>query len=266
MSLARNDKALRFLNGMLPEQMHIKTVLQKLEIALQDSGRRAEGEKVGLIAARLSHARDIDEALKLLYGVSGWDAVAIRLMWYVEQLRRTSAGSIANEDLLNHRLFELLAVLPLPVEIEAAPGQDIAAARMVDLRDALFRFGSSLEELRRDSFTDGSFSGLPESVLEQVIGEAMSLQVTASEQRSRDIARFAHAFAFFAKHVLEHGIVQDVRILHVMSTANLTLQTVLETAQAEDFDSLYQTIALLENPRTLLQPQHSIEKDKTSNG
>ncbi len=62
-----------------------------------------------------------------------------------------------------------------------------------------------------------------------------------------------HAFTFFATHVIEHRILQDARVLHLIDTANLTLQTVLETAVAEDFDSLYQTIALLESPRTLLQ-------------
>ncbi|RPH35139.1 hypothetical protein EHM92_06755 [bacterium] len=94
---------------------------------------------------------------------------------------------------------------------------------------------------------------MPETVLERVIGEAALLRLIASAQQSRDIARFAHALTFFATHVLEHGILQDVRVLQVIGTANLTLQTVLETAGAEDFDSLYQTIALLESPRTLLQ-------------
>ncbi len=240
---------------MLPEQMHINTLLHRLETTLQDSGRQGEGEKVGLIAARLSHALDIDKALEALYGVSGWDALAVRLMWYVEQMRRVSVGTTVNEDLLGHRLSELAMALPVLDKEESGSSPRPVAARTVDLRDALFRFGFGLEELRRSSFSEGRFSGLPETVLERVIGEAASLQLIASEQFSRDVARFAHAFTFFTTYVLEHGILQDVKVLHLISTANLTLQTVLETAQAEDFDSLYQTIALLESPRTLLQTQ-----------
>jgi hypothetical protein len=255
LSLARNDKALQFLNGMLPEQMHINTLLQRLELRLLDGGRQGESERVGLVAVRLSHARDLNKALHVLYSVSGWDAVAMKLMWYVEQMRRALVGTTANEDLLRYRLSELAAAMPVPGEEENTADQSLAAARKADLREALFRFGSILEELRRASFVDGAFSGLPETVLEQVIGQAALLRVIASAQHSRDVSRFAHAFTFFATHVLEHRILQDVRVLHVINTANLTLQTVLETAEAEDFDSLYQTIALLESPRTLLQAQ-----------
>ncbi len=240
---------------MLPEQTYINALLHRLEMSLQDSGRHGEGENVGLIAARLSRAQHIDKALEVLYSVSGWDAVAVKLMWYVEQMRKSATGTAVNEELFGYRLRELVSALPWGSGVEGAKGQMLTAARHVDLRDALFRFGSVLEELRRASFSDGVFSGLPETVLERVIGESTLLQDIASEQRSRDIARFAHAFTFFAAHVLEHGILQDIKVLHVISTANLTLQTVLETAQAEDFDSLHQTIALLESPRTLLQSQ-----------
>ncbi|RPH32526.1 hypothetical protein EHM92_08630, partial [bacterium] len=73
---------------MLPEQMHINKLLHRLELKLLDGGRHGEGEMVGLVAARLSHARDLDRALRELYGVSGWDAVALKLMWYVEQMRQ----------------------------------------------------------------------------------------------------------------------------------------------------------------------------------
>jgi hypothetical protein len=240
---------------MLPELMHITNLLHRLETMLLDSGRQGEGERVGLVATRLSHARDIDEALRALYGVSGWDAMAIKLMWYVEQMRNTAEGNAVSDDLFGYRSSELLAALPVSGEKDDLEDRGERAARAVDVRDALFRFGSRLDELRRASFTDGVFSGLPELILERIIGEAARLQVIATVQHSRDIARFSRAFTFFATHVREHGILQDVRVLHVISTANLTLQTVLETAQARDFDSLYQTIALLESPRTLLQPQ-----------
>jgi len=254
-SLASDDKALRFLNGMSREQMHITKLLQGLEAMLLDSGRRGEGEKVGLVAARLSHARDIDRALQALYGVSGWNAVAIRLMWYVEQMRHAAGGVSASGDLFGHQVAELLAAMPAPAAEERDVNRAPDLARTVDIRDALSRFGSALEELRRASFSDGAFSALPESILDRVIEESGLLERVASAQQSRDVARFAKAFTVFATHVREQGILQDVRVLHVIGTANLTLQTVLETAQADDFDSLYQTIALLESPQTLLQPQ-----------
>ncbi|MBP1648751.1 MAG: hypothetical protein H6Q30_2196, partial [Bacteroidetes bacterium] len=57
LGLASNDKALRFLNGMLPEEMHINTLLRRMESKLLDGGRQGEGEMVGRIAVRLSHAR-----------------------------------------------------------------------------------------------------------------------------------------------------------------------------------------------------------------
>lgn len=240
---------------MSPEQMHINELLHRLEKDLQDGGRHEDGKMVGLIAARLSQSQDVGKALEKLYGVSGWDAVALRLMWYTEQMRKAAPGMRVNEDLLGHRLSELAAALPVPDKTDSSAVEKLAAAKTVDLRDTLFRFGSVLEDLRRASFSEGTFSGLPETVLERVIDEATLLQVIASEQRSRDVARFAHAFTFFSNYVLEHGILQDIRVLHVIGTANLTLQTVLETAQAEDFDSLYQTIALLESPRTLLQAE-----------
>jgi hypothetical protein len=258
LSLASDDKALRFLIGMLPERMHINTLLHRMELNLLDGGRRNEGEKVGVVAARLSRARDLDQALQVLYGVSGWDGVAIKLMWYVEQMRKAAVGMTPNEDLETYRLAELIAAMPMPDEHRRAADPGLAVASRMDLHDALLRFGMLLEDLRRGSFADGAFSGLPERMLERALGAAAMLRVAATAQRSRDVARFTQAFAFFAKHVLEHGILQDVRVLHLIGTANLTLQTVLETAEAEDFDSLYQTIALLESPRTLLQPQSFI--------
>ena len=220
-----------------------------------DGGHKEEGERVGLIAARLSRARDLDTALQVLYGVRGWAAVAMKLMWYVQQVRQAAVGAAPDPDLLDYRLAELARAMPKAAGGEGDTPEEPARANSVDLREALIRFGSLLEELRQASFAGGSFSGVPEGLLERVIEEAVLLRVIAVGQRSRDVARFAQAFTFFARHVLEHGILQDVRVLHLIGSANLTLQTVLETADAEDFDSLYQTIALLESPRTLLQSQ-----------
>jgi hypothetical protein len=243
-----------FLKDMVPEQTYITKLLQTLERTLLDGGRVAEGEMVGLVATRLSHAENIDTALQTLYGVSGWEAVAVKLMWYVEHIRRESPEGVASEAVFRHHVSEVRALLPI-TEDQKFPVDQAATAQSTDLREALARFGMALENLRRASFVGGSFSGLPETVLERVIGEAALLQMIASAQRCRDVARFARAFMFFATHVQEHGILQDVRVLQLIGTANLTLQTVLVTLQAEDFDSLYQTIALLESPRTLLQEQ-----------
>jgi hypothetical protein len=255
LSLASNDKALRFLNAMVPEQTHIATLLQRLELHLLDGGRKDAGEKVGLVAARLSRAQDLDTALQMLYGVRGWDGLALKLMWYVEQMRQAGVGTAPNEDLMRHRMGELAETLSIPDQDRGDTDQALSGTIGLDLREALIRFGSHLEELREASFAGGSFSGLSQFLMERAVEEAASLRMIATAQRSRDVARFAKAFAFFASHVLEHSILQDVRVLHLIGTANLTLQTVLETAEAEDFDSLYQTIALLESPRTLLQSQ-----------
>ncbi len=85
-ALPAMTRLFRFLNGMLPEEMHINTLLRRMESKLFDGGRHGEGEMVGRIAVRLSHARDLDIALRRLYGVIGWDTVAMKLMWYVEQI------------------------------------------------------------------------------------------------------------------------------------------------------------------------------------
>ncbi len=256
---------------MLPEQMHIKTLLHTLEVRLLSGGRQAEGEQIGLIASRLSHSRNFDRALERLYSVGGWDVMAVRLMWYAEQMRKSAVGTAPNDDLVEHRVSELAAAIPAVSQKGDQPVPVVAEAGRVDMRDALFRFGAGLEGLRRASFAGGMFSGLPEAALERVVNEAASLGRLASAQQSRDIIRFAHAFTHFATFVLEQGILNDVKVLQVISTANLTLQTVLETAEAEDFDSLYQIIELLENPRTLLQAKEqtsslNTERSRTDNG
>jgi hypothetical protein len=242
-----------FLTGKLPEHMVINDLLQRMEEELLDCGRRGEGERIAQVAARLARARDLDRALESLYCVRGWEGVAVRLMWYGEQMRQAAVGHASDADLAGYRLSQLLAAMPAPSN--SALDQGRASGGRVDLGEALFRFGSALEQLRRASFADGGFIGLPETLLDRVIAEAAVLRMVASAERSRDVARFAHAFRFFATYVRKHRILQDVRVLQVLGSANLTLQTVLETAEAEDFDSLDQTIALLENPRTLLQLQ-----------
>lgn len=233
--------------------MHINDLLRKLEMELLDSGRRMDGERIAQVATRLAHSQDVTKALESLYGVRGWDGVAVRLMWYLDQMRRSAMGNDPGEDLARFQMAQLLEALPVSA---GGRGKERPVREpQADLREALFRFGSVLEQLRRASFADGRFHGLPADQLDRVIAEAALLRAAASAQHSRDVARFARAFTFFATYVRDHEMLGDPRVLQVIGTANLTLQTVLETTEAEDFDSLYQTIALLENPRTLLQVQ-----------
>ena len=47
---------------------------------------------MGKLADAISTTTEIQATLDRLYSVQGWDAIALRLMWYIERARETGAG------------------------------------------------------------------------------------------------------------------------------------------------------------------------------
>jgi hypothetical protein len=66
------------------------------------------------------------------------------------------------------------------------------------------------------------------------------------------VVRFAQACTTFMQHVADTETFGDVRVVNVLDSANLTLQTATAAVVAGENDSLESTIELLRQPRSIL--------------
>jgi hypothetical protein len=110
-----------------------------------------------------------------------------------------------------------------------------------------------VEELNRRSFDADSFKEIDQDSLYRVLNESAALRHCAEVVENQDVVRFAEAFSTLVQFVVEQQVLRDVRVVNLLANANLTLQTILESAGEEDYDSLQQTIELLQTGRTLLE-------------
>jgi hypothetical protein len=84
------------------------------------------------------------------------------------------------------------------------------------------------------------------------LNECAALETVAQELELTDAVRFCRSFGKFVRFAVEDHPPGDERVLNVLEAANMTIQTVLESYGAEDFEALQNMITLLEDPAGLL--------------
>lgn len=235
-------------------QSYIIRLLRKVETWLGEHGHSPEASKVGKIVQKLAQADEIHTALCTLYHVDQFDQFALRLMWYLDKAER---GDLALDGSVMDHQAEALSLMLLESlrngQAETSPSTPKTLPDQVDsLYDSLHKFGRAVEELKRNSLEGGTFAGIPENQVYEILSELASLKESASAASKEDVVQFASACSGFIHHVLDSGLLQDVRIVNLLDNANLTLQTVFEAAGIEDNDSLQSTIELLKRPEDLL--------------
>ena len=235
---------------MAGEREHILDVLQLLESRLTSSNRSIDAGRISLIRLALSSSQPLDAALEKLYGVQGYDQLALRLMWYAEKGSDTFAP-VPTDHVVSRRADELLSMLPTEFPPPAGPG----AEEPKSLAAAADEFGVAVEALKAGAFREGHFSEVTEELAAPLHASLQPLGRAGALEENRDVARFADAVARFLELVRARSLARDVRVVNLLDSANLTLQTAMQTHAAEDFDSLQEITRLLENPLPLLERQ-----------
>jgi hypothetical protein len=233
---------------MSGEREQILDVLQVLEARLTSSNRAADAGRIGVIRRTIASEKHLDAALETLYGVKSFHQFSLRLMWYAEKGRDALAPSVT-QHVISRRADELLFLLPsdhdAPEPQEA--GLPVPAAAAVDA------FGDAVEGVKREAHRDGRFVGVSEEMLTSLRSSARTLCTSAAFEENRDLAGFAEGMGRFLELVRFRGLSGDVRVVNLLDSANLTLQTALQTHAAEDYDSLQEITRLLESPLPLFE-------------
>ncbi len=235
---------------MAGEREHILDVMQLLESRLTSSNRSLDAGRISLIRRALSSSQHLDAALEMLYGVQGYDQVALRLMWYAEKGSDPFAA-VLTEHVVSQRADELLSLLPTEFPAPASPGPEEPKS----IAAAVDEFGVAVEALKAGSFREGQFSEVTEDLAARLRASVQPLGRAGALEENRDVTRFADAVARFLELVRARSLARDVRVVNLLDSANLTLQTVMQTHAAEDYDSLQEITRLLENPLPLLEQQ-----------
>ncbi len=241
---------------MTEEQTHIVRLLRSLAASVNAAGDKQKGQLVEKVAQKVARSDNLGASLERLYPVIGWDAIALKLMWFAQ--RRQQAGSAGDaEEILEYETEQLRALAGLTEPRDGAQPAEAPQGNRVQASDELAEsaraFGNVLDTLKRSSFDGEAFQGIGPDILAAMLGESAHLQQSALSAGNDDSARFATAFGMFVTFVRDRDMTRDVRVANFLETANLTLQTVMETVGEEDYDSLAQTVELLENPRHLFE-------------
>jgi hypothetical protein len=231
-------------------------LLRRLQQRLVEEGHRVQGEMMGKVSDRISASADLDLALERLYSLQGWDAIALRLMWYAKRARAGGAG-IRRDTLIDHQVEELHVLLmsapqatsmePLPVH---QPGGNVLTGEVFE---ALHHFNTALEDLKRSAFEGERFQGMREGLVDSALTHAGRLHQVSSASGNETLAQFAATFSMFLRYVIERDLFDDVRVAHLIDNASQSLQGLLESLGTEDYGALLQTIDMLQNPETLLE-------------
>lgn len=215
-------------------------------------GRQAELSMIEKIVHKITHTENVTEELERLYSVHGFDQLALRLMWSLE--RGGMESNTLESSLIDYEVETLNSLMRSlrNGKKDKKQAQPLPSLKPLDdFYESLHRFGRVIEELRRKSFENESFKGVDQDLLYRVLNESTSLQHYATQADKTDVIKFAEAFSALVQFVMDHRLFNDVRVVHILENANLTLQTILETAGEED--SLQQTIELLRTGRSLLE-------------
>jgi hypothetical protein len=231
-------------------------LLRRLQQRLVEEGHRVQGEMMGKVSERISASADLDLALERLYSLQGWDAIALRLMWYAKRARVGGAG-IRRDALIDYQVEELHGLL---MAAPQATSQDSPPARQPggnvltgEVFEALHHFNTALEELKRSAFEGERFQGMREGLVDSALAHAGRLHQVSSASGNETLAQFAATFSLFLRYVIERDLFDDVRVAHLIDNASWSLQGLLESLGTEDYGALLQTIDMLQNPETLLE-------------
>jgi len=238
---------------MSGEQDNIGAVLGHLEAALGAEGREEDRRLVLTIAERCARAKDVRDALEELAGVEGLQRFALRLFWYIDR----EGAKPLDVDRTAWLADALQRDLPLPAGSPARQDMPEAPAGPPAIPGTLAQgthaFADAVEKLKRGSSDAGGFSAISNEALDEVQREAANLQAAGTAEGSPDVVKFSGAVSIFLQYVLDHELLHDVRVVNLLDSASLTLQTAVDKIDAEDFDSLQQTTSLLEDPKSLLE-------------
>jgi hypothetical protein len=214
-------------------------LLRQLERHLMGRDRGEEAVLVGRIARRIEQTpgATLDE----LRSVEGFEPFALRLLWLTHPSDDTTPKAQSAE-LNEFRMQDLARLLPSVRSKSPAAGAPESPA------DPVREFGNAVEGLQRRSSPDGHFRGVDFGALALVDGAVTRLLVSARSEGKKDVADFAEACAGFCRYVREEGLTDDVRCVHLLDNAHVTLQAAIDAGSADDDDALRQTIALLRNP------------------
>lgn len=240
---------------MADEDHYCVQVLQSLEAHLVGGGFRPQAEKVASLIKRLKETSDPDAVLKQLYGVQGWDQIALRLLWYEQKARETDIDTLGRtvKDQHVRELFDNVVQTGGVTSAPAAETPAPSAPPSQDIAEALERFDAAVGILKQRSLQGDDFIGIEQPLIDILQEETDALRGVAATEDNQDVVRFCTALSIFLVYIVDKGRTSDVRTLNIIDNANLTLQTVLQAMGAADYDSLQQTTQLLENPGTLME-------------
>ncbi len=237
---------------MSGEYGYIVRLLRKLEFLLAQRGEQREAGRMGQIVQRVARADDVRAAIKALYAVEGYDRLALRLLYYADTLGPLLT-ELPDERLIDYHVEQLNRAL---LKEGAAPRaeQPVRRSPSEEIAGAINQFVISLRDLRRGAEGEGGvFEAIVREDLEALGQKARELGVTAEREKEADVSRFAVAAGTFIRYVCDRELFRDVRVVNILDNAVLTVQTVLPSVGADDFDTLTQTIQLLSDPATLLE-------------
>jgi hypothetical protein len=236
---------------MSGEYGYIVRLLRKLEFSLSERGRQRDAGRVGQIIQRIARADDVRAALRTLYAVEGYDRLAQRLLYYADKMG-PFLTELPDDRLINYHVGKLYEALvdagsaePRQKLVRLPPSSDVS--------QGVEEFVAALHELRRNATEGEQFREIRRDDLERLLQKAHDLGGTAQRGGSPDIARFAACASTFVRFVLDRSLSKDIRVVNILDNAVLTLQTVLPSVGADDYDSLAQTNQLLADPATLLE-------------
>jgi hypothetical protein len=228
-------------------------LLQRLQRRLADEGHHVQAEMMGRLADRIAGSRDVATALNHLYAVQGWSEIALRLMWYRHR-NSPADNEPQHEFLLHHQVDELYAILmsasarPAESEGKVRPG-----ALTGDIFEALHDFATALEDLRQASFEGERVPGMHFSFFDSALTRAGRLHQVATAAPNDHLIHFSGAVSLFLRYVIERGLFDDVRVIHLIDITAESLQKLLEQDSPVDYAALEQSTDMLHNSETLLE-------------
>ena len=240
---------------MIPLDNDTVLLLRRLQQRLSEEGHRVQGEMMGKIADRIAASDDLDVALERLYSLQGWDTIALRLMWYAKRARASGLG-LRRDALIDYQvdeLHQLLMSAPQEGSPEQAKRDASRPALTGEVFEALHHFNSALDELKRSAFEGERFQGMRQGLVDSALSLAGRLHQVCTAAGNETLAQFAATFSLFLRYVIERGLIDDVRVAHLIDNASQSLQGLLESLGTEDYAALEQTIEMLHSPETLLE-------------
>lgn len=241
-----NNLGLECMSG---QQSHIVRILRRVESSLAGPGAELTRTRLGKVVQKISRADDLPGALETLYAVEGFDAVALRLMWVAQ--RPAPLSDVMEPEVLDYEVRQMAWILRPAPEAHRVALPPAAERPLDDFYEALHRFGKSVDGLHRSARTADSGSG--DDRLYAMLNDCAALEAAAVSVGNETAVRFCAAFGKFTQFVIDEHHGDDDRVHNVLESANMTLQTVLESCTLEEDDALHNMIALLNDPRRLLE-------------